>query len=119
MSSTESWNFNFLPPVHCGKFELAIIKLQSNDLSGMDLEEKKQVKELMYSGYISFDEILFPSSCSLSFTERALKRRKMMINNPQFADTRFILPTANLVERMFSKYGYTFSKRRKSVSPSN
>ena len=58
---------------------------------------------------------------TLSFVERAMKRRRLSISNSKarYIDTRFIVPHSNMCERFFSKAGYTFSDRRKLMLPAN
>ena len=40
-----------------------------------------------------------------------------MSSGNNFLDTRFILPTSNICERLFSKAGFALSDRRKSIHP--
>lgn len=48
---------------------------------------------------------------------RALKRRKIENRGTRYMDLRFVLPTSNICERMFSKAGYALHYRRKSINP--
>lgn len=105
--------------VHDPKFESAIVKLQENSLGSLTCAEKEQVKLLERDTVITDTVNVTDESNSLSFAERVLKKRKITIDRSPYLDTRFILPTTNLVERMFSKAGYAFSKCRKSLSPTN
>ena len=56
---------------------------------------------------------------SLLFAERAMRRRKNIDVTNQYLDTRFLVPTSNVYERLFSQVGYTLSSRRKGITPLN
>ncbi len=56
---------------------------------------------------------------NLSFVEQALKKRKVMVSESVYTDTRYIFPTTNLVERFFSKAGHTLDQRRHQITPAN
>ena len=56
----------------------------------------------------------------LSIVERATKRPRFDESRIScYMDTRFILPTSNACEQLFSKAGCTLSDRRKSLIPAN
>ncbi len=52
----------------------------------------------------------------MSFAERLLKKRMLAPENNICMDTRFLLPTCKICERMFSKAGYALPIRRKAIS---
>ena len=42
-----------------------------------------------------------------------------MSKTPKYMDLRFILPTSNIVERLFSSAGYAYNDMRKALIPAN
>ncbi len=55
----------------------------------------------------------------LSFAERLLKRSCVENAEVTFIDSRFLFPTSNICERLFSKAGYALSDRRRRIAPMN
>lgn len=53
--------------------------------------------------------------------DRALKRRRLgsLATPSDFLDLRFLVPTPNLFERLFSKCGYTLIDRHRLLFLSN
>ncbi len=51
--------------------------------------------------------------------ERLLKRRRVENAEVTFIDSRFLFPTSNVCERLFSKAGYALSDRRRRIAPMN
>ncbi len=98
-------------------FESALVKIQKNRLMELSEDEKKSVQCL--SIYRTEEK---PSKCptKLSFATRAIKKRHISVDSSNsYMDTRFILPTSNICERLFSKAGFALGNRRKSILPSN
>ena len=55
---------------------------------------------------------------SLTFAERALKRQRMQQSTKSaYNDTRFLLPTSNHVERLFSMSKRIFTEKRRRLLP--
>lgn len=55
-----------------------------------------------------------------SYVERALKRFKNTSGKGrQFEDLRFLLPTSNICERLFSKAGHVLNDPRMALLPAN
>lgn len=101
-------------------FESAVVILQNGRYDHLSSAQREAVHDLKL---LSVHERTTEngSDAMLSIVERALKRRK---NNSgslvrSYIDTRFILPTSNLVESFFSRSGYAFSDRRRSLLPAN
>jgi len=75
------------------------VKVQEEKFNSMNHLEKDILKSL--------ERILGPSKTThaenetLSFAEQALKRRRTSKQNSKHIDTRFILPSTNIVERFF------------------
>jgi len=105
--------------VHQQEFESAIVKLQDKKMELLTTEEKKSIEHLKCKD----SEIITENNSvdSLSYAEQALKKRK--INHEKagscYMDTRYIVPTSNMCERLFSKTGYALSDRRGNILPSN
>ena len=101
--------------VHSSAFEIGIIKIQNSDQNGMSDAEKLAVKGLKNQNAIESNQTNLPSS--LSFAERALKRKKLIDYNNDYINPNFVVPTSNDVERLFSLSKRMYSvKRRRSAS---
>lgn len=103
--------------VHNVNFESGLVKIQDKNYEDMTVREKEACKKLSYTDSDGGDSSTPRDGSNMSFAENALKKRKVETEQRQYVDTRFILPTTNLVERLFSKAGYSLNKRRKSLSP--
>ncbi len=56
----------------------------------------------------------------LTLTERALKRRKVSNSTEsKYMDLRFIVPTSNMSERLFSTARFALTSRRRSTIPAS
>ena len=106
-------------------FESGVVKIQGMGYSFMALKEKQACVTLLRPANA---ETGSPASDShdagTSIVERALKRQRRdgsasTHGNSPYIDTRFILPTSNLSERLFSTAGYAFSDYRKGLLPQN
>lgn len=100
------------------RFESAIVKIQQNREEELTLAEKRAVAHLKKEEGQSSSEV--PQE-SLSFAQRLLKKRRVdnQKSSDGYVDMRFILPTSNLCERLFSIAGYAMSDRRKNMLPAN
>ena len=97
-------------------FESALLKLQEGNAGQLSFIEKQSVECLMQNinGYDTADEV------STTIAERALKKRKINKgSSTRYEDCRFILPTSNLCERLFSTARHALPERRKSMLPYN
>ncbi|RLN99162.1 hypothetical protein DYB28_009074 [Aphanomyces astaci] len=56
---------------------------------------------------------------SMSMAARALKRRKLLQARSNYLDCRFLRPTSNMCERLFSMTKWAMTDRRRSVLRSN
>ena len=101
--------------VHSPLFEGAIVKLQRGTFGALSREEQSIASFLATHGNRDCGDV----DGELSFAHRALKRQKCrdMDSTKQFTDTRFLIPTSNVCERLFSKVGHALSDRRKGVAP--
>ncbi len=96
-------------------FEKAICKLQD----GQQLERYE-------TAVLKSFEVEKPDASSseeeesLSLAARALKRRKLQQRTSAcYVDTRFVVPTSNMCERLFSVAGWALNGRRKRILPKN
>ncbi|RHZ08646.1 hypothetical protein DYB31_013821 [Aphanomyces astaci] len=98
-------------------FESGVVKaLQYIDAS---LNEDKRMAIALLSmpsmpdgGYVSDTD-------SMSMAARALNRRKLLQARSNYLDCRFLRPTSNMCERLFSVTKWAMTDRRRSVLPSN
>jgi hypothetical protein len=58
---------------------------------------------------------------SIFFAEGILKKQKLeaVSSSSSYVDLKFLIPTSNICERLFSKAGFSFNQRRMSVLPIN
>lgn len=58
---------------------------------------------------------------SFSLAERAIKKQKLDcgVIGAHYMDVRFLIPTSNFSERIFSTAGHVLNDRRKPISPTN
>jgi len=103
--------------VHSKQFESGIVKIQIGKGEFLSSTEKTACSQ--FKVMVENNENL--STETLSFAERALKRQKSSTesSSDSYLDTRFIIPTSNDCERLFSKVGYVLNDRRQSVLPMN
>ena len=101
--------------VHNSDFERGIIKIQSGFESQLNAHETNAVMKLVTPNSFGYYEV---EDSHLSLVERALKRQRLKKNNSSgFMDTRFLVPTTNHVERLFSTSKRIFSTKRRSLLP--
>lgn len=102
--------------VHCATFENAISKLQAGMQVNLTLEEEQSVRSLKLNQLNSCNSE--DEEYGLTFAQRALKRKRTQMN-PQsgYIDTRFLLPSSNHVERLFSMCKRIYSIHRRKMHP--
>lgn len=103
------------PIVHCPEFESGVVEVQRGSPNALTVEEQLCMKEFereCTTGYSADDH-------ELSFVERALKRQKVAFNDSEskYVDLRYLFPTSNICERLFSKVGCALTERRKGITP--
>ncbi len=101
--------------VDCLFFESAVIKVQRGNALALSREEKNSIAQLK----LTTKEENQAGEDELSFVERVLKRQKSTSASSAaiFMDTRFLFPTSNVCERLFSKFGYALSDYKKGLTP--
>jgi len=104
--------------VHQPHFESGIVKVLDNQSSKMNSDELTVTQCLLHTP--SVDHESDTPSTELTFTQRALKKRKQCKSQDvAYINARFILPTSNICERFFSVAGYALNDRRMSMDPTN
>ncbi len=101
------------------QFESSIVKVLAGNISGLSGNEKESISNLVQRG-VTEDPIINNAANSeavLSFAEQISNKRKVLDSNSRYLDLRFLLPTTNIIERFFSKAGYTLDPRRRRVDP--
>jgi len=100
-------------------FEEAIRKIQRGEESELKGVQQRATLHLRKKRDVG----VTPKKVStpMSFAKLLLKKSKNRTDGSEskYVDTRFIVPTSNLCERLFSKAGYVLSDRRRGLLPSN
>ncbi|GAB1602785.1 hypothetical protein Ahia01_000558600 [Argonauta hians] len=103
--------------VHCPDFENGIVKILQKS------EEKLSEQEIQALGRLEFTEHLKNLDSLLGdddFASICLKKRRVDPNvSKKYPDCRFILPSSNITERLFSSAGYSLDEFRQSLSSSD
>lgn len=105
--------------VHSPVFENAVVKLQQNNSSALSSEESECVSDFEIIAATELEAYCGTDNDGLSFAHRALKRQRIMngSNVKKYSDTRFLLSSSNICERLFSKAGFALTDRRKGLNP--
>ena len=103
--------------VHSPLLESGIVKVQRGKNGALSREERS----VLFPFELACNATSTEGDDCLSFAQRALKRQKMAgwDNSNNYMDTRFLLPTSNICERLFSKCGHVLTNRRKGLMPAN
>ena len=107
--------------IHDKHLESAIQKIQSKKENTLTDLEKAAVKKLLLPSLLAQDEPGAGDICDdaeLSFAERALKRQRVQdtAEGSKYVNTRFLLPTSCVVERLFSQAKQVFSPHRRRLN---
>ena len=108
--------------VHNPSFESALVKSQDRNFEALTDAEQNAAKCLKVQDTVQTptadDDQEYGNSVELM-----LKKRKMEKLATQekcaFKDSRFLLPTSNIIERFFSTAGYAFNDHRQNLTPMN
>jgi hypothetical protein len=95
------------------------VKIQSAREAQLTPEEVVAVRKLKLRNSIEGEDENEENDEGLSFALRALKRQRMQQQSMSsgYLDTRFLLPTSNHVERLFSMSKRLFSTKRRRLLP--
>jgi hypothetical protein len=95
---------------------MAVVKILTGFGDQLDLYEKESLLKLK----TSYQPPTTIDDHELTFAERALKSKKQRTDtNKEYMDLKYIPPTSNIVERLFSKSKLILSDVRKSMLPAN
>ena len=97
-------------------FESALVKIQSAQESQLSTAEAALVKMLELPTAIPLEAA---DGNRLSFVDRAMKRQKLKKQTSSYIDSKFLIPTSNHVERLFSMSKRIFSLKRRRLLPRN
>ena len=103
--------------IHSPKFESAIVKIQEKLHDTLDDEELAAVAVLKKEVILTQTRSDEQENSVAEF----MKRRKMTKaeHDNGYIETRFLLPTSNLVERFFSVSGLAYDDFRQNMTPMN
>jgi len=103
--------------VHDSTFEKAVVKIQEEKAGDMTETEADKVRFLRIDDVATELPVVQRENCTLA--ERALKRRRLEQQETRYVDTRFLLPTSNCCERLFSEAGHILNEKRRGMLPAN
>lgn len=99
------------------KIESGLVKILNNQLSAMDNQEIEATASLKLIGSNNDNT---NNSDDFIILERAVKWRNSSIGvETKYIDCRFVLPTSNHCERLFSVAGYALGSRRCNIEQAN
>ncbi|RHY49566.1 hypothetical protein DYB30_011046 [Aphanomyces astaci] len=98
-------------------FESGVVKVLQHMEASLNEDERMAIALLSMpsmpnGGYVGDTD-------SMSMATRALKRRKLLQARSNYLDCRFLRPTSNMCERLFSVTKWAMTDRRRSVLPAN
>ena len=98
-------------------FESALVQIQRGRSAELSPSQVRSVKHLQ----ITANPPGNIDDKSISFAERVLKKQKLQshASTSEYMDMRFLIPTSNICERLFSKAGFTLNDRRMAILPVN
>jgi hypothetical protein len=100
-------------------FESALVKLQQGRKEVLNSAEERAVMGL--KTLPGQKTQISDSHENLSYAQRILKKQKLGISEDDFdyMDVRFLIPTSNICERLFSQAGFCLNERRLATLPIN
>ncbi|RHY10630.1 hypothetical protein DYB36_006775 [Aphanomyces astaci] len=98
-------------------FESGVVKVLQHMEASLNEDERMAIALLSMpsmadGGYVGDTD-------SMSMAARALKRRKLLQARSNYLHCRFLRPTSNMCERLFSVTKWAMTDRRRSVLPAN
>ena len=102
------------------EFESSLVKIQSGKSSELTSAELDAVKCLKQTPTGEIDPVESEPVDDFSFAARVLKRAKLNFTERYgYMNTRFLLLTSNICERLFAVTGNTLTNNRKRVLPAS
>lgn len=107
--------------VHSKDFETGTVLIQQGKTSEMSSRERAAVASLREGTAGNTAVVGNGAPPKLSLLQRALKKRKISVGDSgrAYMDTRFVVPTSNMVESFFSRAGFALNDRRRGLLPVN
>lgn len=104
--------------VHTPDFENGIVKLIDGNDSGLEMEEEEILELFLNVDYME-SQLKENEQMEQSIAQKALnlKRQRTVVSCSSYYDLRFIPPTSNVVERLFSNARLVLTDYRKSMTP--
>ncbi|KAF0706983.1 hypothetical protein AaE_013834 [Aphanomyces astaci] len=99
-------------------FEAGVVKVLMHMSPSLTDQERLSIARLAVTAGMGDDDRMSDADC-MSMASRAKKRRKMQQSCSGFMDCRFLRPTSNMCERLFSVTKWALTDRRQSMLPSN
>lgn len=106
--------------VHQYHFDWAVLKVQNGQVDLMSLEERLTLRPFEVTESL-IQKSQNETQEDLSYVQIALLRRSSGVKkaSQQYMNLRFLLPTSNICERLFSNSGYALNDRRRGINPTN
>lgn len=95
-------------------FELGLVKIIEEDYDAMTADEKLAVSSFLKMNMIQESQ---DSDASCSIVERAMKAKKRKATPNLYVEVKYIPPTSNAAERLFSHARSVLTDYRKSMTP--
>ena len=110
------------PIVHSPVFESAVCKLQNGQQSDLTEGEKGETSNLLIQSVSQPEDVRIVNE-EEDFASWIIKKRRQECETKSpdrmYIDTRFLLPTSNILERFFSTADITYSDIRQRLLPQN
>ena len=110
------------PMVHSPVFESAVCKLQNGQHSDLTEAEKGEISNLLIQSVSQPEDVRIVNE-EEDFARSIIKKRRQECEtkspNRMYIDTRFLLPTSNILERFFSTADIAYSDIRQCLLPQN
>lgn len=105
--------------VHCPDFESGIVCLQDGKADFLTSRQQNALKLLMIENQQAPSSYGTEGNKPESFAQRLLKRRRLSNSqtSKKYMNTRFLVPTSNVVESLFSHAGHALTDQRRNISP--
>ena len=108
--------------IHSPVFESAVCKLQNGQQSDLTEVEKGEISNLLIQSVSQPEDVRIVNE-EEDFASSIIKKRRQECETKSpdriYIDTRFLLPTSNILERFFSTADITYSDIRQRLLPQN
>jgi hypothetical protein len=97
------------------QFESGIVKLQNQEEHLLNSEEKKCLDIFLNNDSNSLDTMFVSDTNDSDFAYNILKQKKIRKNDSLYRNVEYIVPSSNMVERLFSVSKDVITDKRKSL----